>query len=113
MATRTRVERVDDIDGEVLPAGKGETVEFSLDGVSYEIDLGTRNAEALRGHFRDLIAAGRRVTVTGGRSRTVPAPTHGYDPRAVRKWAASNRVDVPARGRIPQAVVDRFLAEGN
>ena len=30
---------VDDLDGEVLESGDGESVMFSLDGTSYEIDL--------------------------------------------------------------------------
>jgi hypothetical protein len=38
----------DDLDGNELPAGKGETVTFALDGSSYEIDLGTKDAAALR-----------------------------------------------------------------
>ncbi len=110
MAQRTRVELVDDIDGKVLNDGDGETVVFSLDGISYELDLSKKNADRFRGHFQDFIAAGRRL---GGRTRATPAPTHGYDPKAVRKWAGSNKVDIPARGRIPRDVLERYRAEGN
>jgi predicted ribosome quality control (RQC) complex YloA/Tae2 family protein len=34
----------------------------------------------------------------------------GPDPKAVRAWAAENGVQVPVTGRVPQAVVDRYLA---
>ena len=30
----------------------------------------------------------------------------------LREWAGSNGVEVPARGRIPQAVVDQYKAAG-
>jgi hypothetical protein len=30
------------------------------------------------------------------------------DPAAVRAWAQANRMDVPARGRIPKRVYEAF-----
>ncbi|MEW2300273.1 histone-like nucleoid-structuring protein Lsr2 [Streptomyces sp. NPDC006655] len=32
------------------------------------------------------------------------------DPKAVRAWAAENGVDVPARGKIPDAVYEQYAA---
>lgn len=114
MAQRTRIELVDDLDGTVLADGQGETVAFSLDGRAYELDLSRANADAFRGLFQDYIAAGRRV---GAPRRRVGDPAAGVtrydDPTAVRKWAGSNKVDVPARGRIPRAVLERYHAAGN
>ena len=49
MAKKVTVTLVDDFDGEG-PAD--ETVEFSIDGVSYEIDLSARNAQKLRDELR-------------------------------------------------------------
>jgi Lsr2 len=114
MAQRTRIELVDDTDGKVLRDGEGETVSFALDGTTYEIDLSTRNADKFRSLFQDYIAAGRRVGA-GRTQRGVSSSTstRDYDPQAVRKWAASNKVNVPARGRIPREVLERFKAEGN
>jgi len=114
MAQRTTIQLVDDIDGKVLREGQGQTVTFALDGTTYEIDLSTRNAEKFRGLFQDYIAAGRKIS--GGRSRrgsSSSTTTRDYDPKAVRKWAASNKVDVPTHGRIPREVLERFRAEGN
>jgi hypothetical protein len=115
MAQRTRIELVDDIDGTVLEDGEGETVTFSLQGSSYEIDLSRSNAGALRGHLQPYIAAGRKTGGSrAGRSAGAgPSNTKNYDPKAVRKWAESNGVDVPARGRIPADILERYKAEGN
>jgi len=48
MAQRTVVRLTDDLSGGEIAAGKGETVTFSLDGLSYEIDLTAKNASVLR-----------------------------------------------------------------
>lgn len=73
MAKKVTVTLVDDFDG-AGPAD--ETVEFSIDGVSYEIDLSASNAQKLRDEFKPWIDAGRRV---GGRRRGRPtgAATNG------------------------------------
>ncbi|MGH3543252.1 MAG: histone-like nucleoid-structuring protein Lsr2, partial [Mycobacterium sp.] len=63
MAKKVTVTLVDDFDRE---GAADETVEFGLDGVSYEIDLTTKNATKLRGDLKKWVEAGRRV---GGRRR--------------------------------------------
>jgi hypothetical protein len=112
----------DDIDG----TKASETVTFSLDGVTYQIDLSTRHANKLRKTFAPFIRAGRRVsgrsarnaartTPTGARRSTAPAtrtPTP-VDPAAVRAWAAANRIKVSPRGRISAAVIEQFHAAGH
>ncbi|MGP4020042.1 histone-like nucleoid-structuring protein Lsr2 [Saccharopolyspora sp. 5N708] len=55
MAERIQVELVDDIDGS--PAN--HTVTFSLDGVTYEIDLSDGHAQQLRAVFDRYIKAAR------------------------------------------------------
>lgn len=45
MAERTLVQLIDDLDGTQFAEGKGETIQFGLDGVEYEIDLATKNAK--------------------------------------------------------------------
>src|SRR3981189_3666593 len=63
MAKKVTVALVDDFDGE---GAADETVEFGLDGVSYEIDLSNKNASKLRNDLKLWVDAGRRV---GGRRR--------------------------------------------
>jgi hypothetical protein len=67
MAKKVTVTLVDDFDGEG-PAD--ETVEFAIDGATYEIDLSAKNAKKLREDFKQWTDAGRKV---GGRRRGRPA----------------------------------------
>lgn len=106
MARQVRVELFDDLDG--TPAA--QTVAFALDGQGYEVDLGRQNAASLRGSLARYVAAARPVPRRGS---SVPTRTHAVDARAVRAWAASRHIEVSARGRIPVAVVEQFLAAGN
>ena len=57
MARKVQVLLEDDLDG--TPGA--ETVQFALDGRSYEIDLSVANAEKLREAFAPWIGAGRRA----------------------------------------------------
>ena len=111
MATRTEVVLVDDLDGET-PAGT--TVEFALDGTVYGIDLSDENAAAMREALSRYVRAARQVP-SGARPRAAePAPAYsGYDPAAVRAWAAGQGITVSPRGRIRADVVERFRAAGN
>lgn len=109
MAKKVTVTLVDDLDG---AATADETVEFGLDGVTYEIDLSTKNAEKLRADLQRWIEAGRRV---GGRRRgRSGAGRRGTIDReqsaAIREWARRNGHTVSTRGRIPADVIEAFHA---
>ena len=110
MARRTVVQLVDDLTGEELEPGAGETVRLGLDGVMYEIDLSADSASKLRGDIAPYVPAARRV---GGRSSRPSGAWAGVDPRAVRAWAASNGIELSTRGRVPASVVEQFRAAGN
>jgi hypothetical protein len=112
MAQKTIVELTDDVDGE--PAA--ETVTFALDGVAFEIDLSTKNADELRRTLEPWTGAARKVTTRAGRNgrTTVMRPADvGVDNKAVRAWARSNGVELSSRGRIPAEIVERYRAAGN
>ena len=111
MAKKVTVTLVDDFDGDG-PAD--ETVEFSLDGVSYEIDLSAKNAKKLREDLKQWIDAGRRV---GGRRRGRhggPGRGRGSIDReqsaAIREWARRSGHKVSTRGRIPAEIIEAFHA---
>lgn len=113
MAQKISYNLVDDIDG-----GKAvETVAFALDGESYEIDLGKRNADRLRATFSPYMEAARRLVQTKGRGRSRMVVQRrvdvAADPRAVRAWARANRISVPERGRIPASIIDQYRAAGH
>ena len=107
MAQRVVVRLTDDLSGAEIPAGRGETVTFSLDGRSYEIDLTAKNATGLRKVLRPYIEAGRPSTA----SRPSPVRTRvAADARTVKEWARANGYPVHDRGRIPNAVMAAFEA---
>lgn len=102
MARKTVVTLVDDIDGSEAV----ETVEFSIDGTAYEIDLSADNATALREAFKPYLNAGRK---TAGRA-VRRGNTAGTSSRVVREWATENGIAVPTRGRIPASVQEQYRA---
>ena len=114
MAQRTVVQLTDDLDGKPIPAGRGETIRFSLDRTDYEIDLTDKNAKALREAFGTYVSAARRTagsTRSSRRSsRTGTGTARDYDPKAVRVWAESQGIEVSQRGRVPADLVAKFQA---
>jgi hypothetical protein len=109
MAQKVNITLTDDLDGSTAT----ETVTFGLDGTSYELDLNAKNAAALRKALATYQSAARRI----GRSSSTPArrtrrPASEVDARAVRAWAASSRIKVSPRGRIPGDVLAQFQAAG-
>ncbi|MFJ7196133.1 MULTISPECIES: Lsr2 family protein [unclassified Streptomyces] len=107
MAQRVVVTLSDDIDG----GDAAETVSFALDGKSYEIDLNPSNAKKLRKALAPYMAAGRKRTNVGKHGKAPVSYRHtslAPDPAAVRAWARSHRMEVPARGRIPKKVYEAF-----
>ena len=66
MAQKVQVVLVDDVDG----GSADETVTFGLDGVSYEIDLTTKNAARLRDAFAPWVGSARKVSGPRGRRTT-------------------------------------------
>lgn len=114
---------VDDIDGSAIDEGQGESIEFSLDGVDYVIDLKNKNVNEFRKKIEYYVDFATRV---GGRKRkatpagvatsaatTPKASTTKRDPsqtRAIRQWAADNGYEINDRGRIPAGVVEAYEA---
>lgn len=98
---------MDDVDG-----GSGdETIVFGLDGILYEIDLSTAHAKQLREDLRRWVQVAR---IAGTAPRTAAHQVEvAADPRAVRAWAAARGLTFPAKGRMPQDIVDQFHAAGN
>ena len=105
MAQRVEYKLVDDVDGTTAV----ETVSFSLDGVSYEIDLTAANAKKLRNDLATWVGHARR---SGGRKSSRKAgaaagPRRG-DLSAVRDWARKNGHQVSDRGRISAGILAAY-----
>ncbi len=113
MAQRTIVRLEDDLDGSEAT----ETVTFTLDGASYEIDVNDQHAKELRDALEPFVNAARKVggggrAARGGRrGRSAPARSTG-EPSSedVRQWAREQGHTVSARGRISREVMDAYRA---
>ncbi|KIQ20593.1 hypothetical protein ASG56_18020 [Rhodococcus sp. Leaf7] len=111
MARRTTVQMIDDVDGSLIKEGQGETVEFSIGGVSYSIDLNNKHANELFDQFAFWIEHAEKV---GGRKARRATASTGSKPRQnlqeVRAWAKENGFEVSTRGRISQEIQDAYDA---
>jgi hypothetical protein len=81
---------IDDLDG--MPGTDITTVRFTLDDVSYEIDLRASNAARLRDALAPFVAAGSRRK----------------DWKAIRAWARANGMTPCVRGTLPLGIVSAF-----
>jgi hypothetical protein len=120
VAQKTIVTFIDDLTGE--EAEDISTVEFALEGVTYEIDLANDNATKLRDNLARYVAAARKTGARrpGVRS-TDRSPSRGsgnggvahsgYNRdtlRAIREWAKQNGHSVSDRGRLPLTVLSAW-----
>ncbi|WDF35096.1 Lsr2 family protein (plasmid) [Arthrobacter agilis] len=116
MAQRVQVDLVDDLNGEEAQ----ETVRFGVDGIDYEIDLTTENAEKLRSTLSEYVNKGRKAT-TGRRGQGGQSGQGGQTSRSastsrskreetqrIRQWAQDNGHNPSSRGRITQSIVDAY-----
>jgi hypothetical protein len=115
MAQKTIVTLVDDLTGEV--AENISTVEFALDGKTYELDLTENNSAKLHDALSQYVNAARKL---GGRRRsgahpgraiktTVRAPGYNRETlKSIREWAKKNGHNVSDRGRLPTEVVQAW-----
>jgi hypothetical protein len=104
MAQQVQVLLTDDLDG----GEANETIQFTLDGTLYEIDLSTGNAAQLRKDIGPWVEHARKTTGGGSPQR------RGRSARAhaasIRVWARAAGYQVSDRGRIPPRIVDEYDA---
>jgi hypothetical protein len=112
MAKTTIIQLVDDLDG----SEASETVKFGLDGLSYEIDLSTKNADKLRKALATFVDKGHRISgrtasasTRGGVRR--PAVAEREQNKAIRSWAIRKGMDVAPRGRIRADIIEAYHRE--
>lgn len=118
MAQKVTVTLVDDLDGGTAE----ETVEFGIDGVSYEIDLSADHAVQLRDALAGFVAHARKAggqrrrgggqARRGGGSSSGRAAVDREQNQAIREWARKNGMNVSDRGRIPAEVLEAYHRKG-
>ncbi|MGW6535203.1 histone-like nucleoid-structuring protein Lsr2 [Streptomyces sp. NPDC055051] len=106
MAQKVEILLVDDLDG----TEASQTVNFALDGKTYEIDLSDANAAKLREELAPYLGAGRKTS--GGRApvRRMGSAKPSQDSGAIREWARQNGHDVSERGRVPAHIKAAYEA---
>lgn len=115
MAQRVQVLLTCDLHGD--DTAGDTTIEFSVDGTSYEIDLCNQHAQSLRDSFAEYVGAARRAGSGGGGGRSGRRSgrrSGGGGGRRrtaeIREWARANGLTVSERGRIPASVMERYEA---
>lgn len=93
MARKTRITLIDDIDGTEAT----ESINFTINTNSYEIDLNDTNAAAFRAALQPYIDSAQHNT-----KQTTT------DSQTIREWAAKNNIPVGPRGRIKQEIIDQY-----
>ena len=115
MAKQATVRFIDDLDGSEASG----TVDFSLEGRNYQIDLSDENAAKLREALTPFIDAARKAgRRSGGRARSQrqtaltekPGRSSREETQAIREWARQNGHQVSDRGRIPKSVLEAYQA---
>ena len=112
MAKTVIVKLTDDIEG----GDADETIHFSLDGKSYEIDVNATNAAKVRDAFKPFIDKGRSSS-SGGRARPARPSVSGVktlfsqlsddEKKRFRAWA-----DMATARRISDSRVNGWVAAG-
>jgi hypothetical protein len=105
MAQKVQVLLVDDLDG----GEADETVSFSVDGASYEIDLSSANAKKLRDSLQPFVEKSRKAGSARGRKRQRAASSRERSAE-IRAWAKDRGIKVNERGRIPASVIEQYEA---
>jgi hypothetical protein len=123
MAERIVRQLIDDIDGTEIADGGGQRIEFSIQGVDYQIDLSNANFAKMDKALKPYVLAAAKVRGTkthrptkasgkGSPSEQV-AKSSGKatsKQQAIRDWARKNGHDVADRGRIKAEIVEAFEA---
>lgn len=107
MAQRTVTIYTDDLTG-----SQGDDIathSFSLDGVSYEVDLNPDSYQQLLDALGPFVKVGRKAGGGSRRSGGKKAST-GTDAVKVREWAQSQGIEVNTRGRVPRDVIEKYQA---
>jgi hypothetical protein len=108
MAQKVQILLLDDLDG----SEADETVQFGLDGTSYEIDLSASHAQDLRSTLARYAGAGRKASPTRGATarKTARPASNGHDSTEIRDWAKAQGIEIKDRGRVSAEVVAKFKA---
>jgi hypothetical protein len=138
VAKRARVIQtiIDDIDGQELPEGEGQSITYQWRGQHYEIDVSDQHASQLDQALDPIIRASRKHKPESGPKRIRAGAERADTPRAItggtsgdsgserisgrqgqriraeiREWAKGNGFpDAPERGRLTHEIKTAYYA---
>jgi hypothetical protein len=87
-----------------------QTIGFSVDGSSYEIDLCDKHAKQLRDGVASFIEAGRRVRGAGSRRGRAAGRGDRQRTQEIRAWARKKGIKVSERGRLSADIIAKYEA---
>ncbi|MCB5907134.1 histone-like nucleoid-structuring protein Lsr2 [Streptomyces pinistramenti] len=103
MAQKVITIYTDDLTGE--ESSEAATHTLSLDGVTYELDLGPDSYDRLLEAMAPFTKVGRR---TGKARKPRNASASSEDTAAIRAWAKENGYNVNDRGRVPADIREAY-----
>ena len=106
MAIKTITILEDDLDGTEAE----ETITFTIDGVTYEIDLNATHAEELRTAIAPYAKAGRKTKGSTRRSKRPGNQETQINTAEVREWAKKQGLPVSGRGRVQADIIEKYKA---
>lgn len=107
VARRTIEVLTSDLSGEEMKPGQGATIEFSVRGTAYVIDLTDREAKAFHKAVEPYVQNGTKVGRISTRLRSGRSGSED-DLQAIREWARANGYKVADRGRISVEIKEAY-----
>jgi hypothetical protein len=108
MAQKVQVMLLCDLDDGNVDAE--ETLQFSLDSTTYELDVCAKHAQQLRDGLQPFVAQARKSSAASGGRRRQRTTGNRQETAGIRSWAKDQGIQVNERGRIPAAVVKEYEA---
>ncbi|MFI1255348.1 Lsr2 family protein [Streptomyces netropsis] len=96
----------DDLTGE--ESAEAATHTFSLDGVTYEIDLGPDSYEQMLQAFGPFMHKARKTGMARRSASRGTSARPAEDTAAIRAWAKENGYSVNERGRVPAEIREAY-----
>jgi hypothetical protein len=121
MAKEIITRLIDDITNQAVEDGEGESIQFGVNGVAYEIDLNDKNAAKFHETMKFYIDHSSRVEVHSSAPAHAPqrraaSKSVKSDPQqlaAMRTWLREQGHAVSDRGRIAQSLQDIYNTANN
>lgn len=104
MARKEVIQFFDDLDNSPLTQDEVSVIKFSVNGNNYIIDLSVQNAAKFDEALQPFVKVARKDSGASRKSNNSP------DPKLIREWAQSQGIEVAARGKLSNEVIEKYLA---